>query len=225
MGDNKCTDLTNDLLTRYEKYKLMDKQKSYDVANDWIITGCSALIFAVLENDKKVVEHILKLNDCVDDISCSLMVAVLKSSKLDHEIIRLLINSGAKLDYKNDDNWTPLMMAARYSNRESTEEVVEILIKSGANLNLKNKAGNTALDLAVKYSNTQSTQKTVEMLINGGADVALNDNTVSMLSKGLLCKIYDLKIKKLESDVEKVQKSEYKRAFNDFSILMKSLAA
>ena len=198
MNDNKC----NDLLTRYEKYQSMDKTKRYDIANDWAVTGHTTLILAVLENDKECVEYILKLNNhAVNDISIALMVAILKSSKLDHGIIRLLINSGSNLNFKGHDGWTSLMMATRYSNRGSTEEAVEILINSGANLNLKNKEGQTALNLAVKHSNTDSTQRTVEMLINGGADTQLSSDTILTLSKELICKIHDLETKKLKSDI------------------------
>lgn len=56
-----------------------------------------------------------------------------------------LINAGAKVNYRQSNGETPLMMAAGYGYRD----VVQILLNSGADPALKNAAGNTALDFAV----------------------------------------------------------------------------
>lgn len=99
------------------------------------------------------------------------------SYNLHLEIVKLLIENGAKVNEKNNGDWTALMYALDISNNlkiekplsESEEDIiannngyttskwylfkrsvklVEYLIKNGAKVNIKNKEGKTALDLA-----------------------------------------------------------------------------
>eukprot|EP00300_Choanocystis_sp_HF-7_P012563 c17936_g1_i2.p1 GENE.c17936_g1_i2~~c17936_g1_i2.p1 ORF type:complete len:148 (+),score=27.81 c17936_g1_i2:131-574(+) len=60
------------------------------------------------------------------------------------EVVRLLIQSGAKLDATERIGWSPLIVAAY----EGHVEVVRLLLKSGAKTNLVDTCGMTARDRA-----------------------------------------------------------------------------
>lgn len=64
------------------------------------------------------------------------------------------MQAGAKLEVKNEDDYTPLNGAVE----QGQEKVVEILLKSGAKVNVQNKDGNTPLMLATHngYTNIVS---------------------------------------------------------------------
>ena len=60
---------------------------------------------------------------------------------------RKLIESGADLNVKDEEGWTPLMDAVLYGQ----EDVLKVLIEAGADINIKNNDGEDALQLAGKY--------------------------------------------------------------------------
>jgi hypothetical protein len=60
------------------------------------------------------------------------------------EIVKLLVEKGAKLDIKNKDGDTALIDASSTGGTE----IVKLLVEKGAKLDIKNKDGKTALDLA-----------------------------------------------------------------------------
>jgi ankyrin repeat protein len=62
------------------------------------------------------------------------------------EIVRLLLDRGAKVNAKNHQGWTPL-------HRVTTEEVAALLLDNGADLNAKDKFGETPLHLMVRSDN------------------------------------------------------------------------
>ena len=62
------------------------------------------------------------------------------------DVAELLIDNGAKLDEKNDEGLTALMLAASHGNYDT----VEVLCKRGANLFIKDKNGYTAYTWAKK---------------------------------------------------------------------------
>ena len=81
-----------------------------------------------------------------------------------------------KVNIQNDQGWTPLMMASRYSNTDSTFETVELLLQKGADPNIQNNDGWTALMMASRFSNTTSTFETVEYLLEHGANPNIQNN-------------------------------------------------
>jgi len=60
----------------------------------------------------------------------------------DTSYIKLCLDYGANINFKDKDGWTPLMYAC-FNNKI---EVVKLLIKYGVNINVRNAAGRTALD-------------------------------------------------------------------------------
>jgi len=72
-----------------------------------------------------------------------------------------------KINCINDSGWTPLHLACRNSNADSTEETVWFLLSHPKiDVNLRVSHGRTALHLACQNSNTDSTEITVEILLS-----------------------------------------------------------
>lgn len=72
--------------------------------------------------------------------------------------VRRLISEGADVNYRGNHNWTPVMIASRYSY----PEIVELLIQEGAEVNVSNKFGMTPLKFA-------KTPEIKQLLIDAGA--------------------------------------------------------
>jgi len=63
------------------------------------------------------------------------------------DLIKLLIDKGAKINAKNESGGTPLHLAAFWGHKD----VIELLIENGAKYDIKNDRGRTALDIAALY--------------------------------------------------------------------------
>ncbi len=72
--------------------------------------------------------------------------------------VRLLISRGADVNYRGNQNWTPVMIASKYSYHE----IVELLIQEGAKVNVSNNFGKTPLMFA-------KTPEIKQLLIDAGA--------------------------------------------------------
>ena len=70
------------------------------------------------------------------------------------ERIKTLLDSGAEIDSKNNDGYTALMLASRYSNSTSSIDTVKLLLDYGADPNGRTTSGATALMYASKNSNS-----------------------------------------------------------------------
>jgi len=89
----------------------------------------------------------------------------LAAESADADIVKLLLDKGAKVDEKDDESgFTALHYAARIGNKDAAE----LLIASGTDINAKDKQGQTPLYLAVN-----SDSKVAELLINKGADSSI----------------------------------------------------
>jgi ankyrin repeat protein len=80
----------------------------------------------------------------------------------DGDIVRLLLDKGARVNEKDDKSgFTALHYAARFGNKDAAE----LLIARGADINAKDKQGHTPLYVAVNHD-----YKVAELLINKGAN-------------------------------------------------------
>ena len=87
--------------------------------------------------------------------------------------MRVLIEHGASVDIVDNDGWTALMYAARYSE---SPEVLKTLISGGAQVDKVDKEGRTALMYAAAGNKSDSAADVVKVLVEAGVPVDLVDN-------------------------------------------------
>lgn len=86
-----------------------------------------------------------------------------------------LIQKGARIDLKDNQGNTPLMVAARIGNVDAAR----LLIARGANLNAANSLGETPLIMAVQRRDSPMTR----LLLTQGADPSRRDTTSGMSAR------------------------------------------
>jgi Carboxypeptidase regulatory-like domain/Ankyrin repeats (3 copies) len=124
------------------------------------------LVMAVEENDIENVKARIYMGERVNakdkayDGNTALHVAIENGNT---EIAEVLLNAGAKINIKNSEKRTPLMML----DEDASVELVNLLIRHGAKLNLVDKAGNSALILAA----SAASKEVMQTLISAGAGV------------------------------------------------------
>lgn len=85
----------------------------------------------------------------------------------DFTTLKSLISSGADVNARSSDEWTPLMLATIKGHTM----MVEALLKNGADSNARNRKGWTALMFAVSMSDAD----TMRILLAGGANINARD--------------------------------------------------
>ena len=70
-------------------------------------------------------------------------------------IVSLLLEAGADVNAKGDNEETALMLAAANPN----PEVVSLLLEAGADVNARDNRGNSALNYANAINNTRTVEK------------------------------------------------------------------
>ena len=111
-----------------------------------------------IEKVKDYIDNGLDINKTYDD-KLPLIVAVVLN-KVD--IVRLLIDNGANVNIRSDENLTPIIYTDNY-------EIAQLLIDNGANVNAIDNDGQTAL---MQTENLEVAQ----LLIDNGADINKQDN-------------------------------------------------
>ncbi|XP_035826279.1 transient receptor potential cation channel subfamily A member 1 homolog [Aplysia californica] len=145
------------LLQKGADYRAVDK---YDK---------TAIFMAAEENKMVVLEKLLSyqqvkrlVNDCDCYDNSPLHVA---SENGFLEITQCLLDSGADLDDKNEEEQTPLHLAAKYGR---TNIVRELIKRDKTIVNDEDENSNTALHLAAQYGHN----KVAKVLLDLGADVS-----------------------------------------------------
>ena len=95
------------------------------------------------------------------------------------------LKNGAKVDAKNDDGWTPLILAARFGHAT----IVKNLIENGADVNATTNFGETALFKAVDNGHVNVVEELIKNAANFNETVPDFVKTVYQeqgnLSKGI----------------------------------------
>jgi hypothetical protein len=85
--------------------------------------------------------------------------------------VRAMIDKGAKVNWRDSNGFTSLIIAARYTNNV---DVVKFLIEKGADVNADDKNGQTAVMQAASYGHAD----VVRVLAEKGADLNMKDSIV-----------------------------------------------
>ena len=86
----------------------------------------------------------------------------------DLELVKFLIDNGAKVDVRNDDKETPLMMI----EEETPVEIVKLLLQQGAKVNRVDADGDTAL---IRAADSRAKPEILKALIDAGADLNIQN--------------------------------------------------
>ncbi|BCS83604.1 putative ankyrin repeat protein [Cotonvirus japonicus] len=90
-------------------------------------------------------------------------------------ILKILSEYMTDIDYTCSNNYTPLMLACRYSSSTSDNATVKLLLEKGANPDYKQKNEYLPIILASSYSTTTSNIDTVKLLLEYDADINIRD--------------------------------------------------
>ena len=112
----------------------------------------------------------------------------------DLEVVKILVENGADVNYRNIDGITPLMNGCSKGNLD----IVKFLVDQGSNMDAKNNRGETALFYASSY-NTHV--EIIKFLIEQGADVNSESNDGKTFFP-YLDKKYVNEIEELMKDIE-----------------------
>jgi ankyrin repeat protein len=93
----------------------------------------------------------------------------------DAELVRILIEKGADVNFRDEKGWGSLMFAVGYGHID----IVNCLLEAGADVNDKDKDGSTALITAAYNGRTEI----VRVLLNKGADINIKskDDMTAMM--------------------------------------------
>ena len=124
------------------------------------------------KKQKSETSKLLKKNGIGEDVNrqnnrgwwSPLMRAVLYEEA---ELVKILINAGADVNFKAYDENTPLVLASTFGHAK----IVKLLIEAGADVNLKDYYENTPLMIASIYCHTDI----IRMLLDAGADRTLKN--------------------------------------------------
>uniref|UniRef100_A0A6G6AD42 Ankyrin repeat-containing protein n=1 Tax=Borely moumouvirus TaxID=2712067 RepID=A0A6G6AD42_9VIRU len=134
-----------------------------------------------LENDKNQV-------NCVDENGWSPLILACTACWSSIEIIKLLIEFGADVNYCNNDESVLMksLMLKPNNSKNNNIQIIKLLIESGVDLNMQNIYGWTALMLVCKYSDINNNIDIVKLLIESGANLNIQ-NIYIMSALAIAC--------------------------------------
>ena len=97
-----------------------------------------------------------------------LLSALIQWETITPGVVQAMLDSGADVNAKDKDGWTPLLWAAYNGNAE----VISVLLQAGADVNAKKNNGDTPLLSAVLRENIEL----ISVLLKRGADVNAKDD-------------------------------------------------
>ncbi|ORY77451.1 ankyrin, partial [Neocallimastix californiae] len=105
-----------------------------------------------------LVEHGADINTKTSYGISPLVTAIYENNDI---LVEYLLNHGANVNEKSEDDGTPLhyAIAILTLNKYKSVNIVNNIIESGANLNIKNISGNTPLLLAIKVGDMELIEK------------------------------------------------------------------
>lgn len=119
-----------DILLRSEKSISNCRQKGI-----WSENGLTALMVAVQEGSSSIVQKLLRFDanpDLVDEDTCkTALVYAIEYEKL--ELVQLLVEAGADLDFRDGSSETPLLKAIKLGN----SEIIDFLTQANTNLSVE----------------------------------------------------------------------------------------
>lgn len=130
----------------------------------------TALHVAIEKENVSMLKELLKYNPPIDkpdkDGLSPLMCAASKNNK---EIIKILLDNGADVNYQNENNYdyNALCIAAN----EGSNDVIELLVKSGCKIDMSTKDGFSPLAIAL----LSQMFSTAEILLKNGANIDFQD--------------------------------------------------
>jgi ankyrin repeat protein len=143
--------------------------------------GLTPLLISVVQHDPKTVRALLEGGALPNTISSSggqntpLIFSASTINPLDHDdyvdIIKLLLDNKADINFPNGKGAVALVAAAGTSAHSQAYDKVRLLLERGANVNAVNNRGETALMLATGAGN----EKVIKLLIDKGADPQLKN--------------------------------------------------
>ena len=112
--------------------------------------------------DPEIIKYLLSRNTDPDTRRAGLTPLIIASRNGDADLVKLLVEAGAKADLAGPDGLTPLMAAAS----SGSSDVVEFLINAGADVNRKSNDRFTPLH----FASSQINDDVVKLLIEAGAN-------------------------------------------------------
>lgn len=148
-----------------------------DLNNDY--TSESPLELACRHYNIDVFIDLLELGAFPDDfitdtINPRLILHCCDMDNARFEFIKPLIEHGAKVNVKNNEGNTPLILISSTNQFycPNSNDIIESLINAGAKLDVQGSHGDTALIKACEYE----CERNVEVLIKFGADIRIKNN-------------------------------------------------
>ncbi|MEM6769329.1 MAG: ankyrin repeat domain-containing protein, partial [Bacteroidota bacterium] len=140
--------------------------RQFDEAASESATRFDLFMHAIREGDLELVDYMLEKEnfDFTQTNEWGLTPLMLAASEYHPEVVRRLIDAGAKVNYVNDEGWTALIEAAD----EGSYASALVLLEAGADPNLKG-PGNSRSALAMAASEGHT--NVFALLVQNGADV------------------------------------------------------
>nr|QZX42789.1 ankyrin repeat domain containing protein [Mimivirus sp.] len=110
--------------------------------------------------------------------SALMYACYISTHKFTNDIVRILIDYGANVNFKDSMfNVTPLMLACNVASKSGNNEIIKLLLERGAQINTQDKNGNTALMHACILSNEYNNLNIIKFIIENGADTSIKNNS------------------------------------------------